>query len=229
LICEGVDKSYGSAVVLANCSLRVERGTCTLISGPSGGGKSTLLRILALIESADRGLVRHDDRAIYPCADGSLERSKPPFPFLTVVFQQIHLWPHLTVSENVAFVLSGRPDAEVDGDALDMLKTFGVAHLLALRPHECSLGQRQRVAIARALLMPTDFLLLDEPTSALDRANRLILARELGEAKKSGRGLLIVSHQDSELESLIDSRFELEHGLLHTIASHPLRQPASRS
>jgi ABC-type nitrate/sulfonate/bicarbonate transport system ATPase subunit len=134
-----------------------------------------------------------------------------------MVFQQIHLWPHLRVRENVALVLSGSPSAPFDEGTHDMLATFRVDDVLDLRPHECSLGQRQRVAIARALLMPTQFVLMDEPASALDRANRVILAGELIKAKRAGRGLLIVSHQEEELDPVVDSRLELEHGVLHPI------------
>lgn len=223
LACEGLSKRYGATDVLARCDLTVEAGTCTLITGPSGGGKSTLLRALALIEPADSGLVRHGERVIEPCSERALEAQDPPFPFLTMLFQQIHLWPHLTVRENVGLVLGGNPSAPSAPRTEAMLAAFGVDHVLDLRPHECSLGQRQRVAIARALLMPTQFLLLDEPASALDRANRAILAGELLKAKQSGRGLLIVSHQEEELDPVVDARFELEHGILHRIGSRGRR------
>ena len=226
LACEGLSKRYGPTDVLARCDLTIEPGTCTLVSGPSGGGKSTLLRTLALIEPADAGLVRHGDRVIEPRSERALERSDPPYPFLTMVFQQIHLWPHLTVRENVALVLSGSPSAPFDPGTDDLLATFGVDHVLDLRPHECSLGQRQRVAIARALRMPTQFVLMDEPASALDRANRAILAGELLKAKRAGRGLLIVSHQEEELDPVVDKRLELEHGVLHPIVRARAQHPA---
>jgi ABC-type sugar transport system ATPase subunit len=226
LACEGLTKRYGRTDVLVGCNLTIERGTCTLVSGPSGGGKSTLLRTLALIEPADEGLVRHGARTISPISERALDQSDPPYPFLTMVFQQIYLWPHLTVRENISLVLSGSPADALDARTGAMLATFGVDHILDLRPHECSLGQRQRVAIARALLMPTLFVLMDEPASALDRANRAILAGELLRAKRAGRGLLIVSHQEEELDPVVDNRFELEHGILHPIGPRRSRHQA---
>jgi ABC-type lipoprotein export system ATPase subunit len=208
LACAGVSRRLGGRQVLIECGLSVAPGTCTVIRGPSGGGKSTLLKILALLEPADSGLVTHDAQAYaYPLA-----RDFPlcAFPYLTLVFQQLYLWPNLTLRENMALVLDGDRAAPLDASARELLKRFAVHEQLDRRPHECSLGQRQRVAVARALLTPAKYLLLDEPTSALDRVNRAAVIAALQESKAMGRGLLIVSHDEGGLERIADARYELE-------------------
>src|SRR5215469_4872930 len=96
LSAEKVYKTYGKRSILENCSLSVSAGQCVLLRGPSGGGKSTFLRILALLEPADSGFVCHGDRR---WEVSSLEEASP-YPFLTVVFQQLFLWPNLTMAQN---------------------------------------------------------------------------------------------------------------------------------
>jgi ABC-type polar amino acid transport system ATPase subunit len=215
LACTGVRRHYPSGVILAGCDLEVEGGSCFLISGPSGGGKTTLLRILALLEAPDSGTVVHDN-SIYRFGEArpAIALPQSPYPFLTMVFQQGFLWPHLTIAENLAVVLHGAPRHGLDERALDMLERFGVRQLVDRWPHQCSLGQRQRASIARALLTPARFLLFDEPSSALDRKNRRILADEFLQTKAAGRGMIIVSHDSDSFRSVVDQHAELENGQL---------------
>jgi ABC-type sugar transport system ATPase subunit len=210
LSADGLCKRYGDRDVLVDCSLAVTAGECILLRGPSGGGKSTLLRILALLETADSGTVFHGQQSF---AAGGKTR-QPPYPFLTVVFQQLFLWPNLTMSQNLAIVLHQDPHASVGPDEMAMLERFSIAHLLQRLPHECSLGERQRLAVARALLSEAKFLLLDEPSSALDKANRKVLIMELTTATAQNRGVLIVTHDDRAFDQLAAQIFELENGRL---------------
>ena len=206
LSAEAVYKTYGKRTVLENCSLTVSTGECVLLRGPSGGGKSTFLRILALLEPADAGLVCHGDRRWQAKDPGDVS----PYPFLTVVFQQLFLWPNLTMGENLAIVLKHHLRVALPQAALEMLDRLSIAHLLERRPHECSLGERQRLAIARALLSDARFLLLDEPSSALDRVNRGILVQELSKALASNRGVLLVTHDDHGFDEIVRQSFVLE-------------------
>ncbi len=207
LSAEKICKSYGPHAVLIDCSFQVRAGQCVLLRGPSGGGKSTLLRILALLEQADSGTVSHDGRGWE-----ALPPNVSAYPFLTVVFQQLFLWPNLTMAQNMSLVLAHRPDTPLPAPAMELLDRFAISHLLQSLPHECSLGERQRLAIARSLLSQAKFLLLDEPSSALDRTNRNILVRELSGAIAQGRGILIVTHDDLTFDAIADEVYELENG-----------------
>jgi ABC-type lipoprotein export system ATPase subunit len=191
----------------------MKSGQCSLIRGPSGGGKSTFLRILALLEPANSGRVTHGDRSWNV---NSVQKDSP-YPFLTLVFQQLFLWPNLSLGQNLSIVLAGRPNDPLPRAALGLLERLSIAHLLDRFPHECSLGERQRVAIARSLLSPTQFLLLDEPSSALDQANLRILVEELKAATAKDRGVLIVTHDERGYNGIVDQSFELENGRLREL------------
>ncbi len=210
LSAERVCKSYGDRKILNDCSLSVSAGQCVLLRGPSGVGKSTFLRILALLEPADSGCVVHGERRW----EVSLPHEVSAYPFLTVVFQQLFLWPNLTMAQNLSIVLKHRPNAPLPRIAMETLERLTIVHLLERRPHECSLGERQRLAIGRSLLSEARFLLLDEPSSALDRVNRGILVQELITAIACNRGVLVVTHDDHGFDEIAHQSFELENGRL---------------
>lgn len=198
--------------MLNSCDLEVAAGNCVIVRGRSGGGKSTLLRCLSLLLAPDSGMVYHGDRRhTFP---SPVNHSGSVYPFLTVVFQQILLWPNLTMSENISIVIERERRRSVSPAAMDMLKRFHVADTIDKRPAQCSLGQRQRVAVARAVLSGATFLMLDEPTSALDRRSRTDMVGVLSEVKSAGRGLLVVSHDERDFESIADQAFELDDGTL---------------
>jgi len=213
LSAESVCKSYGDEQILRHCSLTVNAGQCVLVRGPSGGGKSTLLRILSLLEPADSGRVFHGER----CWDVSRLQEASAYPFLTLVFQQLFLWPNLTIGQNMSIVLDHRPNNSLSRTAMELLERLTIADLLERYPHECSLGQRQRLAVARSLLSDARFLLLDEPSSALDRANQRILIQELKSAIVRDRGVLLITHDDRGFDEIVDKSFELENGQLNPL------------
>lgn len=210
LSAERVTKTYGTQQVLIDCSLSVSAGECVLLSGPSGAGKSTLLRILALLDQADAGTIRHGETTKL----AAVKSSEPAYPFLTVVFQQLFLWPNLTMAENLSVAFTHRPHSRLSQEALEMLKRFGIEHTVNRLPHECSLGERQRLALSRALLSRAQFLLLDEPSSALDQASKKVLVNELTAALGQERGVLIVSHDLEGFAFLASQLVELENGRL---------------
>lgn len=215
LSCANISKSFGAQQVLTGCDFSVTAGQCAVIKGVSGGGKSTLLRILALIDRADTGTVAHDE-IVYESASVGINSlgAELPFPFLTLVFQQLYLWPHLTIAGNIAISLTGRPSALLTDEALSLLDRLEVGKLVGKKPHECSMGERQRVAIARAILTPARFLLLDEPTSALDGASSRIVVAALRDCMTSQRGLVIVTHDERGFEKLDQAKYVLLEGKL---------------
>jgi sulfate transport system ATP-binding protein len=159
---EGVSKRYGEAVALHDVSVTVPDGSLTALLGPSGGGKTTLLRVIAGLEVADAGTVRMGDRDV----TGVPVRERG----IGFVFQHYAAFKHMSVADNVAFGLTirKRPKAEVRRRVVELLELVGLSHLAQRRPHQLSGGQRQRMALARALAVEPDVLLLDEPFGALD-------------------------------------------------------------
>jgi sulfate/thiosulfate transport system ATP-binding protein len=157
-----ISKRYGDAVALEDVSLVVPDGSLTALLGPSGGGKTTLLRVIAGLEEPDTGVVRMDGRDV---THVPVRRRGIGF-----VFQHYAAFKHMSVADNVAFGLTvrKRPKDEVKRRVRELLDLVGLAHLAGRRPHQLSGGQRQRMALARALAVDPDVLLLDEPFGALD-------------------------------------------------------------
>jgi sulfate transport system ATP-binding protein len=159
---EGVSKRYGDAEALRDVSVSVPDGSLTALLGPSGGGKTTLLRCIAGLETPDAGVVRMDGRDV---TDVPVRRRGIGF-----VFQHYAAFKHMSVADNVAFGLHvrKRPKPEIDAKVRELLDLVGLSHLAGRRPNQLSGGQRQRMALARALAVDPKVLLLDEPFGALD-------------------------------------------------------------
>ena len=193
---ENLHKSHAQLHVLRGVSLAIARGEVAVVVGPSGGGKSTLLRCVNGLESFQQGAVRVGDVSLAPGV-------VPPSTLRTLrrsvgmVFQQFHLFPHLSVLDNVLsgpLFAQGRPRAEAEPEARALLARVGLADKIQARPDQLSGGQQQRVAIARALAVKPEVILFDEPTSALDpRMSGEVLAvmRDLAE---TGQTMIVVTH-----------------------------------
>ena len=149
----------------------------TVLFGPSGAGKTTVLRALAGLDPPDAGAITFDGETWFDAA--RRVHVPPQARRVGLVFQEYALFPHLSVEGNVAFGLRGRPGAEARSRIDELAATFGLGDLLHRRPAELSGGQRQRVALARALAPRPRLLLLDEPLSALDAPTRAELRGEL--------------------------------------------------
>ncbi|GAA4814062.1 sulfate/molybdate ABC transporter ATP-binding protein [Nocardioides caeni] len=162
ILIAGVNKSYGDFVALDNINVSLPTGQLTALLGPSGGGKSTLLRIIAGLESADSGSVEIE----------GIDATKLPPQKRNVgfVFQHYAVFKHMTVAKNVAFGLEirKRPKAEVKTKVAELLELVHLSQFAHRLPSQLSGGQRQRLALARALAVEPNVLLLDEPFGALD-------------------------------------------------------------
>ena len=223
----GLVKSHGRERVLDGVTLAVAAGERAALIGPSGGGKTTLLRCALGLEAFEAGDVVVDDICLAAGSDGKTRRDalrqirrKAP-----VVFQHFHLFPHLTVLENV---LSGpvyglgRPRDKVELEARQLLVRVGLADKLSARPESLSGGQQQRVAIARALALEPRVLLLDEPTSALDPRNAREVMAVIADVARSGQTMLLVTHDLPFARRVADTVHVMIHG--RVIESGPARQ-----
>jgi sulfate transport system ATP-binding protein len=196
---DSVSKAFGSFAALTDVAVDIPSGRLTALLGPSGGGKSTLLRIIAGLERPDQGRVLVDDQDV---TDIPVRRRGVGF-----VFQHYAAFTHLSVRENVAFGLkvARRPKREVRervDELLDLVQLTGLAHRY---PSELSGGQRQRMALARALAVRPSILLLDEPFGALDAKVRQELRAWLRRLHDEvGATTVLVTHDQEEAMELAD-------------------------
>ena len=199
---DGVGKTYdadgdGDPVrALDDVSFSVADGEFVCLVGPSGCGKTTLFRVVAGLTEATDGRVLLDGTEV-----------TAPTTDMGVVFQEYHLFPWLTVEENVGFGLerSDRPAAERDRRVDEMLDLVGLTEFRDAYPKSLSGGMKQRVAIARALAVDPDLLLMDEPFGAVDAQTREMLQRELLDVWAStGKTVLFVTHDVAEAVTLAD-------------------------
>ncbi|MEM1058696.1 MAG: ATP-binding cassette domain-containing protein [Verrucomicrobiota bacterium] len=196
---------------VCDLSLTVAAGESLGIYGPSGGGKTTLLRCLAGLELPDHGEVRLDGQVL----NGPGVFVPPERRPVGLVFQSFALFPHLTVRENVLFGLQGVARAQSEKICAEFLELLKISELAGRYPHEMSGGQQQRVALARSLAPAPKLLLLDEPFSNLDPELRADLRRELRQVLlQCGVTTLLVSHERSDLAACCDRTARLSSGVL---------------
>ncbi|MFJ4656262.1 amino acid ABC transporter ATP-binding protein [Nocardia sp. NPDC088792] len=217
----GIRKSFGALEVLGGVDLAVRPGEVAVILGPSGSGKSTLLRTINHLEQVDAGTVRvggdlvgyrRKGNKLHELSEREILRQRARIGF---VFQNFNLFPHLTVRENVALApvaSQGRPKAEANAEALELLARVGLADKADEYPRRLSGGQQQRVAIARALALRPEVVLFDEPTSALDPelvGEVLDVIRDLA---RDGSTLVIVTHEVGFAREVADTVVLLDAG-----------------
>jgi polar amino acid transport system ATP-binding protein len=195
----GLRKRFGAQEVLRGISLDVERGDVAVIIGPSGGGKSTFLRCLNGLERFDEGRVEVDgtvlDASLPPAEEAA--RLKRIRARVGMVFQQFHLFPHLTVLGNITEApvhVAGTARKAAEEKANALLARVGLADKAARKPAQLSGGEQQRVAIARALAMEPEVMLFDEPTSALDPRMTAEVLAVIEDLAGSGQTMVVVTH-----------------------------------
>ncbi len=194
LIGEQLSRTIQGSTVLRDADVSVEPGSITVCLGPNGAGKSVLLRALALIDPPSSGVVRIDDD-IYTFP-GTDPRVVPPWPRITLVFQQLFLWPHLTLRDNIMLAAEnqGTEQDRLTDDLEALLERFDLSDVVARYPNEASGGQRQRVALIRAAILKPRWLLLDEPTSSQDLEQTQRFIEFCQDLRTAGVGLVIATH-----------------------------------
>lgn len=186
-----VSKSFGAKKVIDQLDLTIEDGSILAVVGPSGGGKTTLLRTLAGLETIDSGSFLLDGKAFDPTDTKEQEQ------VVGVVFQDFQLFPHLSVFENITLapkMVLKQDKAAYTAKAEQLTEKLGLSDLLGQYPFQLSGGQRQRVAIARAMAMNPKVLAYDEPTSALDPGLRQQVEQLILDLKKEGVTQIVVTH-----------------------------------
>ena len=199
-----------------NISFELSRGEILALVGPSGCGKTTTLRIIAGLERPDSGVVRLNDRVV-----ASESVFVPPEKRgVSMVFQEHALFPHLTVSENIAFGLRGQSPGQVKQTVGEMLHLVGLLPLAKRYPHALSGGERQRVALARALAPRPVLVLMDEPFSSLDADLRMEMREHVRRILKSMQATVVfVTHDQEEALYMGDRLAVLQNGHLEQIGT----------
>ncbi|CAN7681683.1 amino acid ABC transporter ATP-binding protein [Pararhizobium sp. LjRoot238] len=215
----GLRKSYGPVEVLKGIDFSVKAGEKIALIGPSGSGKSTCLRCMNFLETPTAGEILLDGERI-GMRNGRLMNDRqlaPQRAEMGMVFQLFNLWPHLTVTENVAIAVRkvrGLAAKEARELALDMLAKVHMTHRADASPLELSGGQQQRVAIARALAQKPKLILFDEPTSALDPELVREVLNVIEELADEGRTMLIVTHEIAFARDVADRVMFLDGGVI---------------
>ena len=211
---ESISKKFGDAVALEGVTLEVPTGSLTALLGPSGGGKSTLLRIIAGLDTPDTGRIRIEGEDL----TGTPARHRG----VGFCFQHYAPFRHLTVRRNVSFGLDirRRPKAEIKARVDELLELVGLSHLGERYPSQLSGGQRQRMALARALAIEPKVLLLDEPFGALDAQVRTQLRQWLRDLHETlNVTTVLVTHDQEEAMEVADRLAVVNHGRLEQVGT----------
>ena len=198
---KGLSKAFGNKQVIRQLDLDIPTGSILAVVGPSGGGKTTFLRILAGLEKADAGSFVLDGKEM------TSEELKAEEQIVGVVFQDFQLFPHLSVFENITLapkLVLKEDKALYTKKVADLAKTLGISELLDSYPFQLSGGQKQRVALARAMAMSPKILAYDEPTSALDPALRQQVEDMILSLKKEGVTQIVVTHDLTFAKNIAD-------------------------
>lgn len=211
---EELSKNYDKLCVLKSISTEIHKGEVISIIGPSGTGKSTLLRCLNLLEIPSGGTIKIDGVDIMQKGtDVPGIRQK-----MGMVFQSFNLYAHLTVLENLTIgpiKLLNKSKEQAQSKALEILKTVGLAEKRDAFPDELSGGQKQRVAIARCLAMEPEIILFDEPTSALDPTMVSEVLAVIRRLAKDGMTMAIVTHEMDFAKDVSSRVFYMDEGLIY--------------
>ncbi len=200
---ENLEKSFGKLEVLKGITTEIKKGEVVSIIGPSGGGKSTFLRCLNLLEKPDGGKIFYKGQDVTSAKLNTAKYRQS----IGMVFQHFNVFPNMTVLDNVTLapILEKKiPKDQAKAEAMALLERVGLGSKAAEYPRKLSGGQKQRLAIVRALAMNPEVMLFDEPTSALDPEMVKEVLNVIRELTRSGMTILIVTHEMSFAREVSD-------------------------
>ncbi|GGJ66562.1 amino acid ABC transporter ATP-binding protein [Virgibacillus salexigens] len=208
-----ITKVFGDSTVLNQITTTIKQGEVVTMIGPSGSGKSTFLRCLNLLEDPTEGQIFiHDQEITLPETNKLAIRKN-----IGMVFQHFHLFPHMTVLDNVSYApqkVKGVSKQEAEKTAKQLLTKVGLTDKEDTYPNRLSGGQKQRVAIARALAMEPSIMLFDEPTSALDPEMVKEVLDVIKDLAQTGMTMVIVTHEMNFAKEVADRVLFLDNGRL---------------
>ncbi len=208
---DNVSFAYNKENVIKEITLEINRNQLVGLVGLSGGGKTTLLKLLSGLLYPNNGKITYND---LPTVIKN-KRNQHLFKQVGVVFQDFQLFDTMNVLENVALPYRLKNNVSIlqaNEKALQQLTAFGCENIVEQYPYQCSGGQKQRIAIARALILEPSTLLIDEPTSALDKENTLLLISMLKQLNVNGLTIVVITHDLFFAELLCDRIVELKDG-----------------
>ncbi|HEY9680358.1 MAG TPA: ATP-binding cassette domain-containing protein [Oculatellaceae cyanobacterium] len=206
-----ISKRIGAQTILSDVSFAINPGEITALIGPSGAGKTTLLKALSLLDPPDSGALNLDGyRYEFPLSKRAAQPT--PWPKVTVVFQQLFLWPHLTLRSNILLPLGDKLTPAKQALFEHLIERFKMGEFIDRYPNQASLGQRQRAALVRAMVLEPSYILLDEITSSLDVEQVASILSELRVMRDNGIGILLVTHLLQFAKEVANSVVFLERG-----------------
>lgn len=208
---KNIYKRINGTEILRDININLEPSKITCLIGPSGSGKSTVLSCLSLLTNPSKGIVTVDELQ-FSFDNGKKSYNNYPYPYVTVVFQGLFLFPHLTNEANIMLPLKELNKSTKDFDCL--IDRLNIREVLKKYPNECSGGEKQRVALARQILLEPKYLLLDEVTSALDLETVSTIANILTELKSKGTGILLVTHMINLAKTISDDFYFIDKGIV---------------
>ena len=205
-----IDFSYQHTPVLTDFTLSIENGQITCLLGSSGSGKTTILRLIAGLEIPENGHVLINEKVV---SSGKSLEVPPHKRNVGFVFQDLALWPHMTVYKNVAFGLEQNRKKDKEKQVMEILEFFQLSDQKDKFPHQLSGGQKQLVAIARSMVMQPHILLMDEPLANLDVKLKFRILNYIKEIRnRFGTAIVYVTHDHKEAFSIADEIIVLQNG-----------------